>query len=82
MGEIGIGYNFLIMEDLIEFRRPDGTTYFAKFPQDAADKLVLDTINVGPKKAQIGKVGWLLIAGFFYWFFNEQILRNVGKRPR
>jgi hypothetical protein len=29
------------MEDLIEFRRPDGSTYFAKFPENEADKLVL-----------------------------------------
>jgi hypothetical protein len=70
------------MEDLIEFRRPDGSTYFAKFPENEADKLVLDPADVSPRQPKIGKVGWLVIAGFFYWFFNEQILRNVGKRPR
>lgn len=70
------------MEDLIEFRRPDGSTYFAKFPENEADTLILPETDVSPRKAQIGKVGWLVIAGFFYWFFNEQILRNVGKRPR
>lgn len=69
------------MEDLVEFRRPDGSTYFAKFPENEADKLVLPEVGVTPKKAKIGKVGWLVIAGFFYWFFNDQILRNVGKRP-
>jgi len=70
------------MEDLIEFRRPDGSTYFAKFPENEGDKLVLDPADVSPRQPKIGKVGWLVIAGFFYWFFNEQILRNVGKRPR
>jgi hypothetical protein len=70
------------MEDLIEFRRPDGSTYFAKFPENESDKLVLPGADVTPGKAGMGKMGWLIFGAFFYWLFNEQILRNVGKRPR
>jgi len=70
------------MEELIEFRRSDGTTYFAKFPANEADVLVLPEAEVTPGKAGIGKVGWLVVGAFFWWFFNDQILRNVGKRPR
>ena len=32
------------MEELIEFRKPDGSTYFAKFPESEADTLVLPAI--------------------------------------
>ena len=70
------------MEELVEFRKPDGSTYFAKFPESEADILVLPAANVSPAKGGVGKVGYLVMFGFFWWLFNEQVLRNVGKRPR
>ena len=32
------------------FRRPDGSTYVARFPKSEFDVLVLDAVDVSPKK--------------------------------
>jgi hypothetical protein len=59
------------MEDLIEFRRPDGSTYFAKFPENESDKLVLPEAQVSPKfKFDVWR--YLLVAGLVIYFFSDK----------
>ena len=43
------------------FRRPDGTTYIARFPRDPQDVLILDEVSVYPRKKT--NFGLLLILG-------------------
>ena len=59
--------------ELTEFRKPDGSTYFALFPESEADTLLMMPIDVYPTpKKGMGKVGYLVMFGFVWWAFNEQ----------
>ena len=61
------------MNDLAEFRRPDGSTYFAKFPENEADVLVLPeaAATYSPKfKFDVWK--YLVAAGLIIYFFRDK----------
>jgi hypothetical protein len=55
------------MDTLVEFQRPDGTTYFAKWPENEADKLVLDTIDVPAVQTKVSVFKYVLGGILLYW---------------
>lgn len=55
------------MDNLVEFRRPDGTTYFAKFPENEQDILVLDAVDVAAVNTKVSVFKYILGGILIYW---------------
>lgn len=55
------------MDNLVEFRRPDGTTYFAKFPENENDILVLDQVDVPAVNTKVSVFKYILGGILIYW---------------
>ena len=60
------------MDNLIEFRRPDGSTYFAKFPENEAHVLVLPEAEAVSPKFKFDVWRYLLVAGLVIYFFSDK----------
>lgn len=58
------------MEQLQEYRRPDGSTYYAKFPENEADVLVLETIDVPAVEKKVSVFKYILGGILIYWLFS------------
>lgn len=59
-----------IMDNLVEFRRPDGSTYFAKFPENEKDVLVLEPVDVAAVQTKVSTFKYILGGLLIWWLLK------------